>query len=83
MQGNLGLKLKNSQKLPDIHARFQCNANEQSKPWKGLLASIFFSPRRNQFLHNTQAFFVEKLYSIQSEILFDKIMYYPVLILLF
>ena len=29
-QGNVGLKLQNSQKFPHIHARFHCNANEQS-----------------------------------------------------
>ena len=29
MRGNFGLKLKNSPKLPRIHARFHCNANKQ------------------------------------------------------
>ena len=29
-RGNFGLKLQNSPKLPDIHARFYCNRNEQS-----------------------------------------------------
>ena len=29
-RGNFGLKLQNSLKLPRIHARFYCNANQQS-----------------------------------------------------
>ena len=29
LRGNFGLKLQNSSKLPRIHARFHCNANEQ------------------------------------------------------
>ena len=29
MLGNFGLKLQNSPRLPHIHARFYCNANEQ------------------------------------------------------
>ena len=28
MRGNFGQKLQNSPKLPRIHARFYCNANE-------------------------------------------------------
>ena len=30
MRGNFGLKLENSPKLPDIHARLHCNANEKN-----------------------------------------------------
>ena len=37
MRGNLVLRLWNRPKLPSIHARFYCNANEQSVRWKGLL----------------------------------------------
>ena len=37
MRGIFGLKLQNSPKLPRMHARFYSNANEKSKPWKGLL----------------------------------------------
>ena len=29
MRGNFGLKLQNSPKLPHIHARLYCNANEK------------------------------------------------------
>ena len=35
-RGNFGLKLQNSPKLPHIHARLYCNANEKTEPWKGL-----------------------------------------------
>ena len=31
MRGNFGLKLQNSPKLPHIHARFPCHANEKGK----------------------------------------------------
>ena len=31
------LKLQNSPKLPDIHARLYCNANEKSHLGKGVL----------------------------------------------
>ena len=40
MRGSFGLKLQNSPKLPRMHARFYCNANEKSKPWKGLLLKL-------------------------------------------
>ena len=39
MRGNFGLKLQNSPKLPHIHARFHCNANEQSYREKGYWVS--------------------------------------------
>ena len=39
MRGKFGLKLPNSLKLPRIHARFYCNANEKSLPWKGLFVT--------------------------------------------
>ena len=42
MQGNVGLKLQNSPKLPHIHARFHCNANEQSQLWKGLSFDVYW-----------------------------------------
>ena len=40
MPRNFGLKLQNSPKLPHIHARIYCDANEQSSLQKGLFTVV-------------------------------------------
>ena len=42
MRGNFGLNLQNRPKLPHKHARFYCNANEQSYPWKRAIKKQVF-----------------------------------------
>ena len=40
MRVNFGLKLQNSTKLPHIHARFHCNANEQKLTVKRAIVQL-------------------------------------------
>ena len=40
VRGNFGLKLQNSPRLPRIHGRLLCDANENIQPWNGLLCNI-------------------------------------------
>ena len=60
MWGNFGLKLQNSRKLPHIHARFHCDANEQSYHGKGycfdlrtnlISAKVSVSHRKSTQMH--------------------------------
>ena len=50
------MKVQNSQKLPHIHAKLYCNANEKNLTWKGLLTEDLLFLQHFFFFENFPLF---------------------------